>query len=223
MEKTNLKDLIKKKNPYLFKAKNVNTPRALIQSLLEAKLSSSEEEIIGTFLEDLAVFVASKTLNAQKVGTSGIDFQYIQGNTAYVVSVKSGLNWGNSSQWKALEQDFKKTGTVLRQSKGIKHVEYILGVSYGAAPTTIKKGIIKQVAGQNFWYMISGKEEFYKEIIEPIGFKAKELNSQFERKKLTLIKKLTSEFSKDFCNKDKSISWQKIIEFNSGNLGKTKR
>ncbi|MGI0141301.1 MAG: PmeII family type II restriction endonuclease [Candidatus Micrarchaeales archaeon] len=222
MERTNLKDLLKKKNPYLFKAKNVTTANELVQSFLDAKLSSSEEEIIGAFLEELAIFVAEKKLNAQKASSSGIDFQYVEGDTAYAVSVKSGLNWGNSSQWKALEVDFKRVGQVLRQSRRIKHIEYILGVSYGNAPTMIKRGFIKQIAGQNFWYMLSGNKSFYKDMIEPIGYKAEELNRQFEKKKTSLVSKLTKEFSKDFCDKDGTILWGKLVEFNSGNFGKKK-
>ena len=42
-----------KKNPYLFKAKNINTASELISSLLEAFLSSSEEKLFGDFLSEL--------------------------------------------------------------------------------------------------------------------------------------------------------------------------
>ena len=39
-----------KKNPYLFKAKNITTASQLIEGLLEAFLSSSEEKLFGDFL-----------------------------------------------------------------------------------------------------------------------------------------------------------------------------
>jgi hypothetical protein len=39
-----------KKNPYLFKAKHITTAGELMESLLEAYLSSSEEKHFGDFL-----------------------------------------------------------------------------------------------------------------------------------------------------------------------------
>ena len=54
-------DKLLKKNPYLFKAKNILTASELVRGLLEAFLSSSEEKLFGDFLEDLAIFIASQT------------------------------------------------------------------------------------------------------------------------------------------------------------------
>jgi len=104
---TDLRHLIKKKNPYLFKAKHVETAQEIVESLLIAKLSSSEEEIIGDFLEGLALFVATKTHGAHKSGVAGFDFEYEDDSTHYLFTVKSGQNWGNSRQWKGLENDCK--------------------------------------------------------------------------------------------------------------------
>jgi hypothetical protein len=210
--------LLKKKNPYLFRAKNVVTAQELVTSFLDAKLSASEEKIFGDFLEDLAIFIAQKTVNAQKSSGSGIDFEFRKGDKIIVVSVKSGLNWGNSSQWKALETDFKRAHKVLMQSSHVNNVQCVLGVCYGKAKTTLKRGIIFQVCGQNFWYMISGSESFYKDIVEPIGHKAKELNESFDVKKAQLINRLTKEFLDDFCSNDGKILWEKVVKYNSENL-----
>jgi hypothetical protein len=210
--------LLRKKNPYLFKAKNTITAQDLVTSFLDAKLSSSEEKIFGDFLEDLAIFVAKKTLNATKSASHGIDFEYTKRGTRYIVSVKSGLNWGNSSQWKALENDFKTAIKILRQSYHINEVKSVLGICYGRASTTLKRGIILQVAGQNFWYMISGNEQFYTEIIKPLGYKVKELNETFNIKKSEIINKFTKEFIEDFCDKDGKILWEKLVKFNSENI-----
>lgn len=218
LEKTNLKDLIRKKNPYLFKAKHMEIAEQLIESLLNAKLSSSEEEIIGAFLEELAIFVANRTLDAHKSSSHGIDFEFTNNGIHYLVSIKSGENWGNSTQWKGLETDFKTALKILSQSKQTKSVECYLGISYGKSKSTLKRGIIRQISGQSFWYMISGHKEFYKEIIEPIGYKAKELNAEFNDNKAKLINRLTREFSNDFCDKSGRILWNRIVEFNSGNI-----
>ena len=218
LSETKLSDLLRKKNPYLFKAKNTITAQDLVTSFLDAKLFSSEEKIFGDFLEDLAIYVGKNTLNATKSASHGIDFEFTKKRTRYIVSVKSGLNWGNSSQWKALESDFKTAIKVLRQSHHINEVRGILGICYGRASTTLKRGIILQVAGQNFWYMISGDEQFYTKIIKPLGYKVKELNETFNVKKSEIINKFTKEFIEDFCDKDGKILWEKLVKFNSENL-----
>ena len=56
-----LKQILKRKNPYLLRAKDL-TPEGLIRSLLEAHLSSQEETIFGELLEGLAVYVCERTL-----------------------------------------------------------------------------------------------------------------------------------------------------------------
>lgn len=56
-----------RKNPYLLKANNIITAEQLITALLEARISSSEEENFGEFLEKLAVFVAQQTCNGHKM------------------------------------------------------------------------------------------------------------------------------------------------------------
>ncbi len=218
LESTDLKSLLKKKNPYLFRSKNILTSEELIKSFLDAKLSSSEEEIFGGFLEDLAIFVAWKTLGASKSATTGIDFEYTKKGMRYLVTVKSGINWGNSSQWAALESNYKNAIKILRQSKHITKIQCVLGVSYGKSPTVLKKGFILQVCGQNFWYLISGEESFYTEIIEPLGNKAQEHNLLFNAKKAEIINKFTREFSTEFCDKSGKILWSKLVEYNSKNM-----
>ncbi|VVB74020.1 Type II restriction endonuclease EcoO109I [uncultured archaeon] len=218
LENTNLKDLLRKKNPYLFKAKNVTTAQELIESFLDAKLSSSEEEIFGNFLESLAIFVAGKTLRAVKSSTRGLDIEYTKGKTRYIMAIKSGINWGNSSQWQALEDNFKSANKVLRQSSHVSDVRCVLGISYGNAKSTIKRGLIHQIAGQEFWYMISGSKSFYTDIVKPLGHRAKALNDSFKEKKTKLINRLTKEFLTEFCDKGGNILWEEVVEFNSGNL-----
>jgi hypothetical protein len=218
-----LKELLKKKNPYLFSVRRILTAGELVKSLLDAKMSSSDEELFGTFLENLAIFIAQVTLDANKSSSHGIDFEYSKDKTRYLVTLKSGLNWGNSSQWKALESDFKSAMTILKQSFHIANINCILGICYGKTKTTIKRGIILQVCGQNFWYMITGNESFYKDIVQPLGYKAKESNESFEERKAEIINRLTGNFISDFCDESGKILWENVVEFNSGNLTNDER
>ncbi|MBI4448399.1 cytosolic protein [Candidatus Woesearchaeota archaeon] len=218
LQNTNLKVLIRKKNPYLFRAKDLNRADRLVASLMEARLSSSEEELCGRFLEDLAIFVAQINLGARKSSTQGIDLEYDTGTTRYLVAIKSGLNWGNSSQWKALVQDFSNASRVLSQSTSVKQVQAILGVCYGNAKTTIRKAFIKQMCGQAFWGLVSGHKDFYKIIVNQLGDKAKHRNEQFNIEKDKVINMLTKQLLTDFCDKNGNIKWDKLMEENSRNL-----
>ena len=218
LEGVKLLDLLRRKNPYLFRAKGIVKAQDLVESLLNAKLSSSEETIMGNFLEELALFVVERTVGGHKSATAGIDFEYTLKETRYLFSMKSGLSWGNAGQWKDLAKSFSTAMKVMRQSSQVKNIECYLGVSYGKAKRTTKKDFIIQVSGQEFWHMISGRTEFYTEIVEPIGHKAKEHNEAFEKEKGNLINQMTKNLLNDYSDSDGNLKWKEIVEFNSKNL-----
>jgi len=217
LKEIDLKRLLRKKNPYLFKAKNIQVASDLICVLLEAFLSSSEEKIFGDFLEDLAVFIASKTCNGRKSAASGIDLEFKKEGIIYLVSIKSGPNWGNNAQQNRQEQDFQRAVRVLKQSKHTQRVEPVLGICYGKTRTAHIRGALK-VVGQNFWYFISDNERLYTDIIKPLGYRAKQHNEKFLKEKARIINSFTKDFLAEFCNRDGNIDWIKLVEFNSGNL-----
>jgi len=212
----NLKKILRHKNPYLFKAKNIRIASELVQTILDAYLSSSEEKLFGDFLEELAVFISGKTLKGRKSAATGIDLEFNRKGTHYIVSIKSGPNWGNSSQQNKQEQDFKTATKVLKQSKRTLNVQPVMGICYGKVKTSIVRGYLK-VVGQNFWYFISENKNLYTDIIEPIGYQAKTHNDKFLKEKSRLINLFTDEFMRDFCVNG-NIDWHKLVEFNSGNL-----
>lgn len=215
LEELKLERLLNK-NPYLFRAKNILTANDLILGLLEAFLSSSEEKLFGDFMEDLAVFVAEKTSGGHKSSAPGVDLEFIHQGVHYVVSIKSGPNWGNSSQQKRLEQDLRDATTRLRQSKRTASVQPVLGICYGRTRTAHLRGYLK-VVGQNFWYLISGNKNLYTDIIEPIGYKAKEHNEAFLQERSRVVNRLTKEFIEEFCFPEGAIDWVRLVEFNSRN------
>lgn len=218
LEQLTLDGLLKKKNPYLFKAKHITTAEQLTRSLLEAYLSSSEEKYFGDFLEDLAIFVAGETCGGHKSTAQGVDLEFVNDKVHYVVSVKSGPNWGNSSQIKKLEQDLKNAVIRVQQSRHASVVRPILGICYGKTRTNFNyrfPGCWK-VVGQNFWYLISENEDLYTDIIEPIGYRAREHNTAFEIERGKVINRFSMEFMNKFCL-DGAIEWPRLVEFNSGN------
>jgi hypothetical protein len=204
------------KNPYLFKAKNIQTAHELVSGLLEAFLSSSEEKLFGDFLEHLAVYIAGQTCKGHKSTAPGVDLEFFNDNTHFVVSVKSGTNWGNSSQQDKLEENLQNAVKRVKQSHQGTNVQPVLGICYGKTKTSYLRGYIK-VVGQNFWYLISENKNLYTDIIEPIGYRAKEHNESFAKEKSRVINLFTKSFIDGYCDKKGNIDWTKLVKFNSGN------
>jgi len=121
----------------------------------------------------------------------------------------------NNAQQNKQEDDFKRAVRVLRQSKSAVNIQPVLGICYGKTKTSYLRGYMK-VVGQSFWYLISNNEELYTDIIKPLGYRAKQHNDQFKRRKSKIINKFTFELLQEFCV-DGEINWKKLVEFNSGN------
>ena len=99
--------ILKKKNPYLFRAKNMNNASDIVKSILDAHLSSGEETLFGDWLEGLAIYISDDLLKkGRKSSSSGIDLEIVDEKYHYLISIKSGPNWGNSSQISKLTTDF---------------------------------------------------------------------------------------------------------------------
>ena len=212
----NLDTILKKKNPYLFRAKNIALASDLVNELMSAFLSSSEEKLFGDFLEGLAIFVADKVYNGRKSAATGVDLEFDRDGMRYVVSVKSGASWGNSSQQRKLEEDLKTAVKVLKQSNHALNVQPVLGICYGKTKTSYVRNYMK-VTGQNFWFLISGEKNLYTDIIEPLGYKAEERTKEFIKKRDNLMNEFTRDMIDRFCNGGE-IDWRKVVEFNSGNF-----
>ncbi|MDI6728658.1 MAG: PmeII family type II restriction endonuclease [Thermodesulfovibrionales bacterium] len=209
-----LNDILKRKNPYLFKAKNLVTAPDLVKSLLDAHLSSQEEGIFGGFLEELAIFICSKIFGGRKSSAEGIDLEFEKGDTKYIVVIKSGPNWGNSQQVLRMRDNFRKAKRILRTNTLKANITAVNGCCYGIDDNPDKGDYLK-LCGQRFWSFISGDENLFTEIIEPLGHRAKERNERFLKEYAKVINKFTLEFVKEYCAPDGSIIWDKIVRFNS--------
>jgi hypothetical protein len=98
LDSLKLSQILKRKNPYLFKAKYLLTSEAILKSLVDAHISSNEETIFGDWLEGLAIFINGKVYGGKKSGITGVDLEFDHDNIRFIVNIKSGPNWGNSSQ-----------------------------------------------------------------------------------------------------------------------------
>jgi hypothetical protein len=210
----NLRDILKRKNPYLFRAKNILTAQDLVQSILDAYLSSQEETLFGHFLEELAIYIAGEVFQGRKSTAEGIDLEMERDGTYYIVSIKSGPNWGNSSQIARMRNNFKQAQKRLRQSRHVKAVVAVNGCCYGVDDKPDKGDYLK-LCGQRFWEFVSGDPNLYVDLIEPLGHKAKEKNDLFYQSYAQLLNQFSAEFIRDFCDNG-VINWEKLLKFNSG-------
>jgi hypothetical protein len=210
-----LKEVLQKKNPYLFKAKNLQTAEQIIKVLVEAYISSSEETMFGDWLEELAIFINKKVYSGWKSGIKGVDLEFDNENGRNIVSIKSGPNWGNSSQVDKMLTNFNTAKKTLRTSNSKLHIVCVNGCCYGK-DNNPDKGSYFKFCGQQFWEFIGGNENIYTDIIEPLGHKAKERNDYFDDKYSGMLNKFTKDFIDSFCDSDWKINWKKLVEYNSG-------
>ncbi len=214
LNKLKLKNLLLRKNPYLFRSKDMTVSADLVRSLIDAHLSSQEETLFGDFLEGLAIYVTEVVYGGQKSAATGIDLEFSVDNARYIVSIKSGPNWGNSSQIARLKENFATAARVIRQGNRTANIIAVNGCCYGRDNKPDKGGYFKY-CGQDFWELISGDADFYTRIIEPLGHNAKQRNRAFAEKYGAVVNRLSGEFTADFCEPNGSIDWPKLVSFSS--------
>src|ERR1051325_5300525 len=103
LENLRLKDVLKKKNPYLYRAWGVEKAAEMVEGIMSARLSSSDETKFGNaFFEPIAKMAANGVVAASEGGDVAIEFP----NRYLALAVKSGPNWGNADQHKRQSQNF---------------------------------------------------------------------------------------------------------------------
>ncbi len=110
--------------------------------------------------------------------------------------------------------DFSTAKRTLRTSNSQLNIVAVNGCCYGQDNNPDKGDYIK-LCGQKFWKFISGNSQLYTEIIEPLGFKAKEKNNDYMESYAQKINKFVKEFTIEFCKVSGEIDWVKLVKFNS--------
>lgn len=211
-----LETILRRKNPYLYRAKGAITANDLVEAVLDATISSGEETVFGNFLERLAIFICSKTFGGKKSSTKGLDLEFSRNNKHYIVTIKSGPSWGNSGQIEKMQENFKRVKRTLRTSGGMRDTE-IMAVEaccYGADDKP-DKGDYQKLCGQRFWSFISGREDLYRELVEPLGETAQEQTKDLLELRARKLNLFTAAFLKDYC-RNGAIDWDKLVRYNSG-------
>ena len=222
-----LDEVLKRKNPYLFRAKD-QTVIQLVYSIMDAFLSSQEETLFGDFLEGVATFVASTVFDAYNPGANelrGIDLVLQKQSRLFIVEVKSGPNWGNSSQVQRMLTHFKEAIVILQSKHPSRRIVAVNGCMYGKDRSPQKTGKIRtpgepdeiikywKLCGQDFWYFISDNQDLYTDIIQPLGYQSKQRNGEFQEAYDNFINNLVYEFLSKYRNTDGSVAWERLTQF----------
>lgn len=218
IEKINDLDItkvMKRKNPYLYRAKAMENASEIVESVLSAFVSSSEETIFGNcFFEPIAIAASG----GNKALAEGIDImiQDNKSNTIYAVAVKSGPSVFNADSKKRQEQNFMAASKLAQQAKA--RYEAYIGYCYGKKKDSGrgKPKMYQELAGKRFWAELTGDEDFYIKIIGFMGTLPEQYVASYKESYNKAFNRLVREFSNDFCKDDGSINWEKLVEFNSG-------
>jgi len=214
LEKLKLKGILKRKNPYLFKAIGALNANEIVEGILSAYLSSSDEGIFGdAFFEPIAKAVSGGVVSPSE----GVDIA-IETQTVYkAISVKSGPNPFNSSQRKRQDDEFKALRR--RLVKLGKQFDPILGHAYGRQrPEPAESNVsYRDLAGQAFWEELTGDPDFYLKLVRLMETKVIDEHRQdYDIAWNNAVNKYVREFTNHFCSESGAVDWEKLIRFNSG-------
>lgn len=213
-----LNDILKRKNPYLFKAKNIELAGELVKSIVDAFLSSQEESLFGNLLESFAIYVSSTLYGGFKSDLKSVDLEFERDDLYYIVGIKSGTNWGNSDQVNRMRDNFKAARSLLRKRGVMSKIVAVNGCIYGKDRNPFKKNAdpkkqYYKYAGQVFWHFISGNDNLYREIISPIDREARQKDETFKRAYAAKVNEMTQEFTANFITPENQIDWVKLVDF----------
>ena len=210
----NIKKILRRKNPYLFRAKAMKGAAQIIEAILSAYVSSSEETIFGNeFFEP----IASAVSGGNKALAEGIDIMIEKDQTIYAIAVKSGPNAFNANSKKKQEQNFMAAGKLAQQAR--KRFVPIVGYGYGIKRNN-DKGVPKfyqELSGQSFWTELTGDSDFYIKLIRMMDKLPESYVEDFEEAYQKAANRLLNEFTNEFCFPDGGINWEKLVRYNSGN------
>ena len=207
--------IMKRKNPYLYRAKAMENASEIVESVLNAFVSSSEETIFGNcFFEPVAIAASG----GQKALAEGIDIMIQKNdiNTIYAIAVKSGTSVFNADSKKRQEQNFTAASKLAQQARA--RYEAYIGYCYGKKKDSGRgtPKIYQELAGKNFWAELTGDDDFYKKLMGFMGTLPEQYVTAYKESYNKAFNRLVREFSNEFCKEDGSIDWEKLVEFNSG-------
>lgn len=209
-----LKDALRRKNPYLYRAIGVEKASEIVEEILSAYMSSSDEGIFGdAFFEPLARFVAGGDPTVGK--HEGVDVTVVTATKIMPIAIKSGTNVFNAQSRARQMAEFEAMRKRLQKIQ--KQFDPVVGYAYGKKQQTGRsKANFRELAGQELWEEITGDADFYLKIIRLMKDKPQQHLPAYKTAYSAAVNRFTAEFVAEFCKPDYTIDWDKLVHFNSG-------
>ncbi len=201
LQRKTFRQLIARKNPYLYRTSGIVTIEQLVDRALTDFVSSSTEGTFGNALDWIA-----RRLPGNMPATGGeADLQRVVGNSAEIYTIKSGPAGFNAASWETTKDKMLSAKTSLEHS-GYQVTLYV-GFVYGRKKTTSDPvtGIVR-LASKEFWSKITDDTEFYRKLLNACGCLAPLYNADVTEARERLLIEATAKFA----DGDR-INWDKIL------------
>ncbi|MFC2000061.1 PmeII family type II restriction endonuclease [Chloroflexota bacterium] len=210
--KLKLRDFLRRKNPYLFRALGVEKAQDIVEQMLAYYISASDETIFGNcFFEPIARIASGGKVSDGE----GVDFLIETEGRITVVSLKSGPNVLNASQKKRQSQEFQNVRNRLYKMQ--KQFDPILGHAYGKMQTEPGKDrVYRDRSGQAFWQDITGDPDFYLKLVQLMRDEPAKHKKEYQPAWDAAVNRFTLEFIQQFCFEDGRVDWERLLKFVSG-------
>lgn len=214
------------KNPYLYRSVGIQRPDHLLDGLLIARISSSDDPIFGNeFFEPLALWAAGEAqLPGRQVSVgagAGQDISIELATEYFAIAVKSGKNIFDSQSDKGQKTEFDQLEARLKKLKKAFHKVVRFGYGRHAKPKGEKPILTK--AGQDFWELLTGESDFYIRVSAAISEPAAIHKAAFDEALLKKHSELLRQFMIDFVDSDGTVRWNSVVEFNSARARPARR
>lgn len=214
IQELKLKEVLKKKNAYLFRATGVAKYSDIVEDILKAFISSSDETMFG---RDFFEPIAKAATMGIKAPSSGIDIALETPTKYTAIAMKSGTNWGNRDQLAKQDQNFN----AIRQRVFEMHKQFdpVIGHGYGKKNGIPKNKAYRDSSGQAFWTEITGDPDFYLKLIRLMKDEPAKHREEYKIAWDLALNRFNGEFYNEFCihegENNGAIDWDKLVKLSS--------
>lgn len=137
----------------------------LVKEIVDGYFMSSAETYFGDFMENIAKELSEFGENK----SHGLDLEGKKEDIYYLIEVKSGPHWGNSSSINDLEGKFKEAIKDIEAKYPGTKIRCINICCYGKPVKQRKKKIFEKIIGNDAWKFLTGKDNFLEELTKYIS------------------------------------------------------
>jgi hypothetical protein len=161
LTKLDLHETLHHKNPYLFRATGMEKASDIVNAILMAFISSSDETIFGdVFFEPLAQVVSGGSV----APGAGVDVSVVHEGYYTAIAVKSGPSVFNGQSRARQKEEFRALRKRLQKLRLM--FDPLVGYCYGKKrQRSASNEEFRELAGQRFWKELTGEDNFYLKII----------------------------------------------------------